>query len=323
MGYQSNSVLRPRANQLEVQNREAINPERVVEFGTLYVSNDSSTYDTETADLIKKIEQIRHELGDHQPYKYRLDIWHGAKLFECSKIWFGDTSRLYLKNGQLGYYGPKPQPDWIASIHPTNHSEILDFNLKNINSFIEQIGPFEQYKQQYIEHVKEHIDSVLYEQKLTLDLTAAESARSNSDNIGLFGLSTRDWYNSFLDKFDTLNKKDYQILDLNQPLPKLPLFSDSRQRPVPPYLLHLLDNTNDITKAATGYLLHLKIPFLKKLIESYFEKVVAKSLTYEIPGVPFNDLEIAITPASTIESASISVPTETQTGVIQNYFQEL
>jgi hypothetical protein len=256
-------------------NKATAQSQGIVLHGTLYLSNNPSTYDAETNSLVGKVMRLIELFENIDSYDEKLKIWFDENLF-ISEIWIGDTSRIIERGNSFNYSGhPKPEPEYLLTITPQNYSQILDLNLKNIDSFSERWGSFQQFEQQYLKHMKDHADSPLYERKLVIDLQNAENELYNYNPISdWFGTSVKMWYESFTNQTDTLNKKHYQIWDLNQHLSSLPLLS-SNKRLETPYLLNLLDNAADVNRAAKGYFLHYQIPFLRKLREDRIKKVLA------------------------------------------------
>ena len=246
----------------------------IILYGHLYLSNDKTTYDDETRDLVNRIEIVDSLFKETQNYKERLNIWYDAGI-KISGVWIGDTSRIVETANSLSYKGqPKPEPDFFISIDPYNHSQILDFNLKNVQSYFDKTGDFATYKSEYLEHMTKHADSVLYERKLALDINSAENELPYYEAVGMYGISTRKWHDSFTYKSDTLNKKDYEIWTLDEQLSNVPVLNSTGSIS-PPYFLYVLDTPNDVIRAANAYIVHLKLPFLRKLKEEYDEKIIA------------------------------------------------
>ncbi|MGV3561325.1 hypothetical protein [Larkinella arboricola] len=255
----------------------------IVLYGTLYLSNKASSYDSETKELVEKSMRLIRVFEYIESYDQKLRIWCDEGLF-VTEIWIGDTSRIIERDNAFVYTGSlKPEPDILLSITPTNLSEIIDLNIKNIQICYEKLGSFQQYEQKYLKNLEGHSNNPLYERKLTIDIQQAESELNTYNSFNTwYGTSVQMWYNSFFHQTDMLDKRPYQIWSLNQPFSNPPLFSGKKQVETP-YLLNLLDSVDDIIKAAKGYFLHYQIPFLRKLREDYSKKLrVANALNIQL-----------------------------------------
>jgi hypothetical protein len=278
----------------------------IVLHGTLYLSNNPINYDAETRELVNKVMRLIEVFTAIETYEEKLQMWLEQGLY-MSEYWIGDTSRLVEGKDTIKYSGhPQPEPDYLLTIVPTNYSQIIDLNICNIKSNLMHIGSFELHQQQYLKNLSDHVDSPFYERKLVIDLQIAENELYSFNSIGgWYGISGREWYDSFVNKNDTLIKKDYEIWDLHQSLASLPLLSNkNKQRLETPYLFYLIDTFEDVAKAAKGYFLHQQIPFLRKLRE--------ESIKITIENGSFSNLttkENIITSSSDTNASGSETPT--------------
>lgn len=241
----------------------------IIRHGVLHISDDYSMYDEPTRDLFNRLATV----GKMTTYEEKLEYTISNKIC-ITQICCCDITDVIEFPDTVKIDAGKKVPDLktVFDLTPSNPVELLQLNLKNIETALNQIGSFDKYKESTLNFLDKNRDSIFFIEWLERQIKQAENECSKSQyDFGSMYTGVGYWYNAFDGKKESLKLNDYRIwlTEISKPT----LLRDKPFDEAIPKMCYLLDNPEIIINAAKGFLYTRIIPFLKSTKEAYLSEL--------------------------------------------------